>query len=98
MKKILVCCNAGVTTSLLVTKMQQVAADRGMDVEVVAHPLATAIDHLADADVVLLAPQVGFAKSDLENATKAPVVVIDSDDYARTDAAMILAVAKSQLV
>ena len=98
MKKILVCCNAGVTTSLLVTKMQQVAADRDMDVEVVAYPLAAAIDHLADADVVLLAPQVGFAKADLENATKAPVAVIASDDYARTDAAMILAVAKSLLV
>ena len=98
MKKIHVYCNAGVTTSLLVTKMQQVAADRGMDVEVVAHPLAMAIDHLADADVVLLAPQVGFAKSDLENATKAPVVVIESDDCARTDSAMMLSVAKSQLL
>ena len=98
MKKILVCCNTGVTTGMLVSKMRQAAAERDMDFEVEAYPVATAIDHLADADVVLLAPQVGFAKADFENVTKAPVAVIDSGDYARADAPMILGVAKSLLL
>lgn len=98
MKKILVCCNTGVTTSMLVNKMRQTVKDRGMDFEIEAYPLATAVDHLADADVVLLAPQVGFAQSDFENVTKAPVAVIDPEDYARADTSMILATAKSLML
>jgi len=54
MKKILLCCNAGMSTSLLVQKMQKEAASRGLDVEIEARPLNEAHDHLSDADIVLL--------------------------------------------
>ena len=85
MKKILVCCNSGVSTSLLVNKLEASIAATGAELEVSALPLAQAIDELAASDVVLLAPQVGFAADNLKEATQAPVAVIDPDAYARAD-------------
>ena len=90
MKKILVCCNTGVTTSLLVSKLEAEAVRRGAEYDIQAYPLAQAIDHLAEADVVLLAPQIGFAQSNLMEATKAPVSVIDVEAYSHASAAAIL--------
>ena len=90
MKKILVCCNSGVSTSLLVNKLEASIAATGAELEVSALPLAQAIDELAASDVVLLAPQVGFAADNLKEATKAPVAVIDPDAYARADTEAIL--------
>ena len=34
MKKILLVCNAGISTSILVSKMKRAAADEGMDVSI----------------------------------------------------------------
>ena len=34
MKKILLCCSAGMSTSLMVNKMQKAAADKGIEVEI----------------------------------------------------------------
>ena len=47
MKKIMLCCNAGMSTSLLVQKMQAEVANRGLDIEVEARPMNEAHDHLA---------------------------------------------------
>ena len=97
MKKILVCCNSGVSTTLLVSKLEAAAKADGGDIEVVAYPLAKGIEHLSDADVVLLAPQVAFAQPNLAEGTDAPVRAIDPDEYARMDVAAILAQAKELL-
>lgn len=45
MKKIMLCCNAGMSTSLLVQKMQAEVANRGLDIEVEARPMNEAHDH-----------------------------------------------------
>lgn len=68
MKRVLVCCNTGVTTSLLVAKIKAVAEARGLEIEIEALPISTAADHISDADAVLLGPQVGFAKEAFEEA------------------------------
>lgn len=91
MKKILVCCNTGVSTSLLVSKMRQHAEGYAANVEIEAEPLSKAIEHLSDADVILLGPQIGFAKAQIEQASTTPVAIIDSEDYANADAPKILA-------
>ncbi len=85
MKKIMLCCNAGMSTSLLVQKMQNDAKDRGLDVEIQARPLNEAMDHL-DADVILLGPQIGYVKGDFQKATDKPVEVIPMMDYGRMNA------------
>ncbi|WP_321970925.1 PTS sugar transporter subunit IIB [Paratractidigestivibacter sp.] len=86
MKKIMLCCNAGMSTSLLVQKMQNDAKTRGLDVEIEARPLNEAMDKIGEADVVLLGPQIGYTKGDFEKATDKPVEVIPMIDYGRMNA------------
>ena len=90
MKKVLVCCNTGVTTSMLVTKIERVAKTRGLEISIEASPISTAVDHIAQADVVLLGPQVGFAKTPFEEAGAKNVKVISTEDYATQNAESIL--------
>ena len=73
MQKIMLVCNAGMSTSLLVQKMQ-----------------AEAMEALDTADVLLLGPQIGYAKGDFEKATDKPVDVIAMVDYGRMNAPKIL--------
>ena len=97
MKKILLCCNAGMSTSLLVQKMQTEVSNRGLDVEVEARPMNEALDHMDDADIVLLGPQIGYAKADYEKATDKPVEVIPMVDYGRMNAAGIIDMALAKI-
>lgn len=90
MKRVLVCCNTGVTTSLLVAKIKAVAEARGLEIEIEALPISTAADHISDADAVLLGPQVGFAKEAFEEASAKNVRVITTEDYATQNAENIL--------
>ena len=90
MKKVLVCCNTGVTTSLLVAKIKSVAEARNLEIEIEASPMATAAAHIAEADIVLLGPQVGYAKEAFEEAGAKNVRVITVDDYATQNAEGIL--------
>lgn len=90
--KIMLCCNAGMSTSLLVQKMQKEAASRGEEVAIEARPMNEAMDHISEADVILLGPQIGYARGDFEKAVKGriPVAVIPMVDYGRMNAAKIL--------
>ena len=90
MKKILVCCISSVTSSLLVVKMEAEVKARGLDVEIVSEPVAGAIEHLGDADVVLLGPQVAHAQAPFEEGGAKKVLVIDPDDYTCQAAPKIL--------
>jgi pts-lac: PTS system, lactose/cellobiose family IIB component len=58
MKKILLVCNAGMSTSMLVLKMEKAAQDKGIEMEVKALPVTDAEKELNDWDVIMLGPQV----------------------------------------
>jgi len=60
MKKIVLCCAAGMSTSMLVQRMLSEAQTRGLDVEIVAVPIASFESIIDSADVVLLGPQVRY--------------------------------------
>lgn len=87
MKQILLVCSAGMSTSLLVTKMEAAAKEEGVDVKIFALPFADAGRVLEDVDVILLGPQVRFQKAAIEKMAKnrkngpIPVDVIDMRDY-----------------
>ena len=66
MKQILLVCSAGMSTSLLVTKMEGAAKDAGYDAKIFALPFSDAPRVLEDVDVILLGPQVRFQKSAIE--------------------------------
>ena len=86
MKQILLVCSAGMSTSLLVTKMEGAAKDAGYDAKIFALPFSDAPRVLEDVDVILLGPQVRFNLGKIkEEAAKVnpglPVDVIDMKDY-----------------
>ena len=84
MLRVMLVCSAGMSTSLLVTKMQDAAKKQGLELEVTAVPEVEAKQNYEKADVVLLAPQVRFLlnkmKQELEPLGK-PVSVIDGMTY-----------------
>ena len=86
MKKIMLVCSAGMSTSLLVTKMEQAAEKVGDEVEIFALPMSDGINRLSTVDCVLPGPQVRFNLGKIkEEAAKVnpglPVDVIDMKDY-----------------
>ena len=95
MKQILLVCSAGMSTSLLVTKMEGAAKDAGYDAKIFALPFSDAPRVLEDVDVILLGPQVRFNLGKIkEEAAKVnpglPVDVIDMKDYGLMNGANVL--------
>jgi PTS system cellobiose-specific IIB component len=87
-----VCC-AGMSTSLLVEKVNQTAKAQNLEVNVYALGEADAKKDLAQADILLLGPQVRYLeagfKQELEGkATK--VGVVDMMAYGRMDGEAVL--------
>ena len=59
-KVIALACAAGMSTSLLVNRMNEAAAAKGIELHIEAHPVGS-IDQYGDsADVILLGPQVRY--------------------------------------
>ena len=88
-------CAAGMSTSLLVTKMEGAAKDAGYDAKIFALPFSDAPRVLEDVDVILLGPQVRFNLGKIkEEAAKVnpglPVDVIDMKDYGLMNGANVL--------
>jgi len=86
-KKIMLACAAGMSTSLLVTKMQEAAKAAGKDYEIFAKSTADIDNELSSSekpDVLLLGPQVSFMKNEVKSKTDAagiPMDVINMMDY-----------------
>ncbi|MFZ4451023.1 PTS sugar transporter subunit IIB [Salibacterium aidingense] len=57
---IVLCCNAGMSTSILVNKMQESAKERELDIDIIAVPSNDVINYVEEADVLLLGPQVRY--------------------------------------
>ena len=66
MKKILLLCAAGMSTSLMVKKMTEAAEKKGIEVEIKAIGLEKFQENLDTYDVFLLGPQVKYKKAELE--------------------------------
>ncbi len=87
MKTILLVCSAGMSTSLLVTKMEEAAKDSGVETKIFALPFSEADKVLEEVDCILLGPQVRFQKAAIEKMAQnrkngpIPVAVIDMRDY-----------------
>lgn len=97
MKKILLVCSAGMSTSMLVKKMQDTANKEGKDYEVEALALSEAETKVDEVDVILLGPQVRFQKVQVEKVAngKVPVDVIDMQQYGMMDGEGVLKHAES---
>lgn len=94
-KTIMLICAAGMSTTLLVTKMQKAAVSKGLDAEIFANSANEADAVLAekDVDVLLLGPQVRFMKSQFEQKVEGkgiPVDIINMQDYGMVNGERVL--------
>ena len=95
MKKIILLCAAGMSTSMLVKKMQEAAAADNFECTIEAFPTSEAKDKASDADVILLGPQVRFAKGKIaEQCPGVPIDAIDMKVYGRMDGKGALDIAR----
>lgn len=94
MKEILLVCNAGMSTSLLVTKMKTAAEERGVEAKIWAVSLSEVDENVKenDLDIILVGPQVRFEVDNLNEKYKGqvPVVAINMSDYGMMNGDKIL--------
>ncbi len=81
MKKILLVCSAGMSTSLLVTKMEKEAEKRGIEVEIEAVSNSVVKEYVGKCDVCLIGPQMKFNYESVKETLKVPTEVIDMRVY-----------------
>lgn len=98
MKNIVLLCAAGMSTSLLVTKMKEAAAKEGFECQIAAYSLAEAKKVVPDADIVLLGPQVRFNLNRLKKDFPEKIVeCIEMRDYGTMNGAAVVKFAKTKM-
>lgn len=95
MKKIILLCAGGMSTSILVMKMKEAAKAEGFKADIDAFAVDTIKTSTADADCVLIGPQVGYRLDELKEQVSCPISVIDMTVYGMMDGASALKQAKA---
>jgi cellobiose PTS system EIIB component len=94
-KTIMLVCAAGMSTSLLVNKMQKVAETKGIEADIFAVSASEADNYLTEkkVNVLLLGPQVRFLKTQFTEKLKPlgiPLDVINMVDYGTMNGEKVL--------
>lgn len=91
MKKVTLFCAAGMSTSLLVTKMQEAAKAEGLDYEIAAHSLTESKTYGPESDIILLGPQVKYKLGEIQKQfPEKPVEAIDMMVYGMMDGKKVI--------
>jgi len=98
-KTIMLACAAGMSTSMLVSKMQSAASAQGKDYDIFATSTSDVDNALAQRhpDVLLLGPQVAYLKNEVKAKTDAagvPMDIINMMDYGMMEGDNVLATAE----
>lgn len=98
-KKVMLVCAAGMSTSLLVSKMQKAAKEQGEDVNIFATAASDADNKLESEhpDILMLGPQVSYMLNDYKNRLSIPVEVINMQDYGMMNGQKVLAQALEEI-
>ncbi|MDW6004931.1 PTS sugar transporter subunit IIB [Vibrio mangrovi] len=94
MIRILLCCAAGMSTSMVVNKMKQAAAAKSIDVDINAVSIDEFESCYSEYDCYLLGPQIKYKLADFKvkaDALGKPISVIDPMDYGMMKGDKILA-------
>lgn len=94
---IMLACNAGMSTSLVVSKMEEAAKAQGKDYKIWAVEQDQIQDELGNFDVLLLGPQIRYLERKIKSIVgdAAPMAVIDSVAYGTCNGAAVLAQAEA---
>ena len=90
---ILLCCAAGMSTSLLVTKMEAAAKEQGLESKIWAVSADQVKANIDQADVLLLGPQVRYLLPQMQqlgNEKNVPVDSINPIHYGMCNGAEVL--------
>lgn len=95
MTTIMLACAAGMSTSLLVTKMEAAAVEKGIDAKIYAVSVAEVDKEISEntIDVVLLGPQVRYEEAKMRQKLEPlgiPLAVINMQDYGMMNGAKVL--------
>lgn len=80
--KILLVCSGGMSTTILMTKMQKYAEEKGFSLKVDACAMGVCQDKAPEYDVILLGPQIAYQKSSITAKVSTPVAAMQPQDYA----------------
>lgn len=93
MMRIMLACSAGMSTSLLVTKMEAAAKENGIEAKIWAISEANIDKEVENCDVILLGPQVRFVlgrATEIAKPHNVPVEVINMMHYGMCNGKAVL--------
>src|SRR5690625_7533037 len=93
MKNILLVCSAGMSTSLLVTKMKEAAESQQFQVNIWSTGQDQAMSEIAKADLLLLGPQLQFVMGKFQQLAEENEIKVEGIDpviYGRIDGEAVL--------
>lgn len=98
MRNIVLFCAAGMSTSILVTKMKEYVDKIGYTCEINAHALTETSKYGEDADIILLGPQVRFQLNNVKKQLPNKIVEpIDMQAYGTMDGKKVIEFVKEKL-
>ena len=99
LKKIVLLCSGGMSTSVLAKKMQEVADKAGLEATITAHGVSQVIEVAHDVDVILLGPQIRYTLEKIKGQLPdVPVAVIDMKDYGKMNSQSVIESAKKMWI
>ena len=93
MIKIMLACSAGMSTSLLVTKMEDAAKENGIEAKIWAISEVNLKNEIENCDVLLLGPQVRYVlgkATEMAKPYNIPVEVINMMHYGTVNGEAVL--------
>lgn len=98
MKKIVLLCSNGMSTSMMVAKMKDAASKTGYECSIAAYALADAKKVAADADCILVGPQVKHKLAQIQqDCPGVPTAAIEMKDYGMMNGAAVLKAARKMM-
>lgn len=92
--KILLVCAGGMSTSILMQKMEKYWKEVGEELEIKAVGLSEYQDVYKNFDIVMMGPQVSYRLKEVKENTGLPCAPIQSFDYAIANCPSIMKLAK----
>ena len=97
MKILLICAN-GLSTSILMNKMQKWGKEKNIELEVRAVPMSEYLNVYKNFDCILIGPQISYQYNEIKaNAIDVPVEKISSMDYGMSNVENIMKQVKACL-
>ncbi|MDD3027836.1 MAG: PTS sugar transporter subunit IIB [Erysipelotrichaceae bacterium] len=92
--KILLVCAGGMSTSILMKKMEKYWKENGENLDIKAVGLSEYQDVYQNFDIVMMGPQVSYRLKEVKENTGLPTAAIESFDYAIANCPNIMKLAK----